>query len=58
MHSQDLDEQFELLSAIPADVVMKWKKADKQKLRDALLRLEDRMVSVTVEAQSPSRAMR
>jgi hypothetical protein len=37
MHSQDLDEQFELLSAIPADVVMKWKKAAKQKLRDALI---------------------
>ncbi|MCS4089163.1 hypothetical protein [Rhizobium sp. BK176] len=58
MYSQDLDEQFELLSAIPADIVTKWKKSDKQQMRDALLLLEDRVVSVPVETQSPSPIMR
>lgn len=56
MYSQDLDEQFGLLSAIPVEVVAGWKRADKQKLREALLLLDDRTVSPPVQScfQSPN----
>jgi len=58
IHSQDLEDQFELLTDIPVEIVSKWKKTDRQKLQEALVLLDDRMVSVPLNPHIPSKIMR